>query len=135
MSEENKQLRWELDMVKGLCIRMEAENTELRNKVTQLSARAMKDNLIISGLCNDESLENPLETVTEFLEETMQLEFTRSELVSARRIGRPAKPDVSRAMLIEVKTALREMILNNKKVLKGVKNSKKERIQDHETAT
>ena len=53
LSEENKQLRFELDLIKGRFFKLETENAQLRDKVTFLSAQTMKNNLIIGGIVAD----------------------------------------------------------------------------------
>ena len=126
MADENKQLRSELDILKGLFVKMEKENCVLREKVTRLNAAGMKDNLIINGICGDESTENAVEAVQEFLQDKMTLEFTNDQIISARRIGGyiPGKPELPRAMLTQIKPDLRDSILSNLKKLKGKKNTR-----------
>ena len=126
ISEENKQLRFELDMIKGLFIKSEAENVALKEKVTALSALHMKDNIIINGLCNDENAEDPVESVQVFLEEVMCLEVAQQHIFTARRMGSgvPGKPDIPRPMLVHVHPTLRELIFSNLQNLKGKLNDR-----------
>ena len=72
--DENKQLRFELDILKGVFIKMEAENTCIRDKVTVLTAQSMKDNLTFGGLIADESTESTIDTLHELLTEKMSLD-------------------------------------------------------------
>ena len=94
LSSENKQLQFELDMIKGLFVKSEAENEILRKKVTQLTAQSMQNNIVVNGLCNDESTENPVETITEFLEEKLNLEFPHQDIVMARRFGQTTNQNI-----------------------------------------
>ena len=126
LADENKQLRFELDMLKGMFVKLEAENSRLRDKVTSLSAIHMKDNLIIHGVCADEQDEDPKETALTFLHEVMCLEFEDDGLINAKRIGKgiPDKPDVPRSLMITVKENLRDVILGNGKKLKDKLNDR-----------
>ena len=118
ITEENKQLRFELDLLKGSFYKLENENSHLRNRVVALTAQTMKNNLTIGGLCADEYTENTIDTVLEFLVDQMELEVNRAHIISARRIGIPAKPDQPRLMAIELNPSLRDLILSNLTSLK-----------------
>ena len=121
--DENKNLRFELDVLKGLFARSEAENTALKNKVTALSAKDMKDNIIIAGLCADESQENPKITVQEFLSDKMDLEFPSVQITAAKHIGAHAtSPTIPRLMVVTLHSDLKSLVLSNLKNLKGKKN-------------
>ena len=126
LTDENKQLRFELDMLKGLFIKMEMENTNLRRKVTTLTAKSMSSNILITGLCGDETTENPTEVVIEFLEEKLDLDFSHDSIKTARRIGNfSLKPEFPRTMMIQVNESLMDLIMSNKKKLRGKKNMHK----------
>ena len=121
LAEENKQLRFELDLVKGMHSKLEFENASLKAKVTALTAQQMKNNLTFAGLINDEANEIPIDVVSDFLTEKMHLDFPKSQVISARRIGFPTmnKP---RLMVAELHPDLKQLILSNVKALKGVHN-------------
>ena len=53
--EENKQLCRELDISKGLIAKQEIEINGLRSKVTSLTARSMRQNIIIGGITEEQS--------------------------------------------------------------------------------
>ena len=121
LAEENKQLRFELDLVKGMHSKLEFENASLKAKVTALTAQQMKNNLTFAGLINDEDNETPMDVVSDFLTEKMHLDFRKSQIISARRIGFPSinKP---RLMVAELHPDLKQLILSNVKALKGIHN-------------
>ena len=123
LSTENKQLRFELDLLKGMFFKLEAENNQLREKVTILSAAGMKNNITFGGLCGDENTENPIEVVFEFLSEMMNLEFPKQQIQSARRIGVFFKPEQPRLMAVQLNAELRDLVMSNLKALKGKKNA------------
>ena len=124
--EENKQLKFELDLLKGMFTKLEAENTSLRDKVTSLSAMHMKENLIIHGICANEDDENPKESVLTFLQEIMCLEVDEQSLLAARRIGKgvPDKPEIPRAIMATMTVTLRDHVLSNAKNLKDKLNDR-----------
>ena len=49
LEEENRTLQKELDIVKGLLAKQDHEIESLRQKVTQMTACNMKDNILITG--------------------------------------------------------------------------------------
>ena len=121
--EENTQLRFELDLLKGLFFKMEAELDALKSKTTSLSAFTMKDNIVISGLEQQED-ENPVDVVTEFFTDKMELEFPSSSIIEAKRIGIPSsKPNSPRLMVATLNPSLRQTVLSNKVKLKDKTNS------------
>ena len=83
--------------------------------MTALSAMHMRDNIIIHGLCNDESTENPTETLQTFLEEIMCLTIDATHILTAKRTGKgvPGKPDILKPMLATVHPTLRNQIFDN----------------------
>ena len=126
LTEENKHLRFELDVLKGLFTKMESENTQLRDKVTILTAQNMKNNILIGGLTTeDETAENSTEAVVDFFQDKLSLEFPTSQVITARRIGftSPKNPSVPRQMLVSLHPALRELVFGNLKKLKDKKNA------------
>ena len=126
LSEENQQLRFELDILKGLLAKAAKENQILREKVTLLSAQSMKANLVIGGLtATDEESENAKEVVGEFLHETMNLDFPSNQIICARHIGHFNSKSLStpHLMVVTFQPNLRELILSNLHNLKGKKNA------------
>ena len=121
--EENKQLRLELDILKGLFAKSEKENEQLRNKVTTLATQSIKNNIIISGIKGNEETEYLMEVLHDFLHEKMSPEFPTDQLITARRIGSYAKKNQTpRVILATLHSNLRELVLAYGKNLKGKLN-------------
>ena len=53
LKKENKQLRFELEIIKNVIFKQDADIDAVRNKVTDLTACSMKDNITISSILND----------------------------------------------------------------------------------
>ena len=122
--EDNKQLRFELDILKGMFSKMETENSNLRHKVTALSAMTMKNNIIINGLTtSDESKEKPIDTVTEFLAKTMEVQHEKADILHARRLGMGLNPASTRPMLVTMTTKLRDTVMSKTSNLKDKTNA------------
>ena len=85
----------------------------------------MKNNLTFAGLLADENDENPIVTLHEFLVEKMHLDIPKSQIISAQRIGIPAKIDQPRLIAAQLEPSLKSLIMSNLSVLKGVTNSNK----------
>ena len=125
LSDKNKQLHFELDILKGAFFKMESENSHLRTKVIALTAQSMKNNLTFGGLIANEENEQPIDTVYDFLTEKMVLDIPKTQILSARRIGFSNKPTIPRLMVAQLDPGLKELILSNLKVLKGKVNENK----------
>ena len=125
LADENKLLRRELDITKGLLAKQDLEISLLRNKVTKLTAKSMENNIIIGGLIEDPE-ENPKEIVSEFFSEKLLLDFPEEQIHTAHRIGYETNDETRpRFMIARLHPNLRDLVLTNKKKLKGKKNAKK----------
>ena len=125
--EENKQLRRELATAKGTIARQDLQIDLLRSNVTRITAKSMQNNILIGGLAESEN-EDSLELVREFLSEKMLLEFGDHQIHVAHRIGSPQLNDKNprpRLMIAKLHKDLLELVLSNKKNLKGKKNTNK----------
>ena len=79
----------------------------------------MRHNVTISGLMEQEK-ESPRAVVNDFLSNTMNLTFEPKDIWVAHHIGKQGpKP---RLMVVRCAPELKSMILQNMKILKGVKN-------------
>ena len=122
---ENRSLKSELDIVKGLLFRYDAEIRSLRDKVTSLTARSMSNNVTISGITGDNI--NPKEDkckskVTQFLKDTMGLTFKEDHVQTAHRLGTFDK-DKDRPVVVRCHHSLKSAVLKSKEVLKNKTNS------------
>ena len=122
-------------MLKGLFAKAEKENYALREKVTILSTQSMKAKLVFGGLVTEDELtENAKDVLSEFLHDTMDLEFPSNQIIAAHRIraySRDAR--TPRLVVATLHPALRDLILSNLRNLKGKKNTdgKAYRVNKH----
>ena len=53
LEQENKQLRFELDLIKNIVFKQDTDITSVRSRITDLTARSMSKNITISGILDD----------------------------------------------------------------------------------
>ena len=82
----------------------------------------MKDNILISGWIEEEN-EDPKEIVSEFFGEKMSLEFPHKHIHVAHWMGK-AMEDRPMLMAAKLHPELKQLVIANKKNLKGKKNIK-----------
>ena len=87
IKEENKTLKRELDITKGILQKQAVEIDGLRSKITSITAKQMKSNITISGL-EEEDDEHPIDTVTQFLQDKMDLIVESNVIKKAYRLGK-----------------------------------------------
>ena len=121
--KENKKLRLELDIAKGLISKQHEEIAMLRDKVTTLTARSMSSNITISGIIDDKSSkkENCKEKVITFFKNKLEMEVKEDQVQLAHRMGN-AEEGKTRPMVVKCHPTLKTKILKNKPKLKDVKN-------------
>ena len=98
-----------------------------REKVVDLTARSMANNIVISGLCGDQigqdgEKENCKEKVLLFLRNVMKMEVEDNEVVIAHRSGGIPKNNKPRAMIVRCAMSLRERIFKFTRNLKDITN-------------
>ena len=125
LTDENQQLKFELKILKGAFFKLEAENSNLRERVVSLNSHSMKNNLTIGGLIANESMESPIDTVFEFFTDVMNLDVLKTQIHTAKRIGIQFKPNRPRIMVVHLQPDLKKLILSNLKSLKGKVNANK----------
>ena len=120
------QLKLDNHTLQGIVQRQSTHIAMLNDKVVDLTTRSMENNLIISGLEDDEKKEISRPKAVSFLKDMVELDMEKSEIdagiLVAHRMGTYVK-DKHRAMIIRCIPSLKEKILENKENLKGKKNS------------
>ena len=123
---ENKQLRQELDLVKGLLFKYDEEVITLRNQITTLTARSMSNNVVVTGITGDAEdprKENCKEKSIAFLKKTMKLEVDNKHLQVAHRIGQfNPESTTARPMVMRCHPTLKAKILAKRTSLKDITN-------------
>ena len=95
----------------------------MNEKVVNLTAHSMQNNIMVSGLAGYKKGENFKQSALSFLQDKMNLPMNMNDILVAHRVGRPL-PEKDRLMIIRGTPDLKGKILENVKVLKGVKNEK-----------
>ena len=93
----------------------------LDDKVVNITARNMKNNVIISGLVETGSQENCKELVTKFISDHYGIEPKEHDILVAHRLGKKLSINPG-PMVINCLYHLREKLLSNSSCLKDVKN-------------
>ena len=92
---------------------------ECKNKIVDLTARSMSNNVTISGLTGDNAEEKECEKkVLNFLRNEVSMEVEDSEIIVAHRIGGPPKGEKPRLMVVRCKPSLRNRIFKYTRNLK-----------------
>ena len=122
IKDENKQLKKELDITKGLLEKQSVQIEGLRSQLTAMKAKQMKSNITISGL-DEEEEENSIDTLTTFFQDKMSLIVESNVIKTAYRLGKK-KSDAKypRLMIASLNMEFKETVLSNRKVLKDKKN-------------
>lgn len=120
--EENLQLRDELDILKGVVHKMANQMQYSSQKLDQLIARSMSENLIITGILNDVPKANVRKQVQAFFMEQMELSnIPDRDIIDAYRLGQPVK-DRARPIVVQCVEGLRQYILDNATKLRDKSN-------------
>lgn len=122
MVEENLQLRDELDLLKGVVQKLSNQLGNTNNKVNQLVAKSMEDNLVFTGILGDGPKTNPRKQLHTFLFNEMSLQDVRDvDILSVYRMGQYHK-DKNRPIVAHCTSDLRRYIMNNAPILKHRSN-------------
>ena len=124
LEEENNLLKKEVDLLKGIVFKYDAELHSLRQKMTDLTARSMNNNITIAGLAETQKgkKEKCKEVVSTFLQEQMEITFDNKDILVAHCVGQPRQPENPRIMVVRCEPSLHKKILSNTKNLKEKKN-------------
>ena len=119
LEEENVQM-------KGIIAVQDRKITAMSQQLTDLKARSMSKNIVISGLLGDENEEDCKQKTESFIKEKLKKEVAAGDVKVAHRLG-PRQPGTrARQMVVKCKPNLRYSIFKYTKNLKGVKNSNDE---------
>ena len=123
LQEQKTLLKDEIFTLKGFTQVHEKKMEQVESKVTNLTARNMKDNILIQGLSDNpgNSKENCREKVINFLNQELGMEVDPKDMMVAHRLGqkRTIKP---RTMIARCVYHLAEAIMENANKLKDKKN-------------
>ena len=90
LEQENKQLKKEAEILKGIIFKYDTEIASMRDKLTRLTAKSMAPNIIISSIDGDSSNakeDNCKEKVSSFLKNIMGIDHKTKQIQVAHRVG------------------------------------------------
>ena len=123
LESQNTCLADDVEILKGIVQVQDKQLKANNNKITDLTAHSMANNITISGLTGDSKDENCVQKVCDFLWRQMKMNIKDEEVQVAHRIGisneNRAKP---RIMVVRCATTLRARIFDFTKNLKDVVN-------------
>lgn len=110
----------EITLMKGIIQKQHKQIQVLQHKVTDVVARGMEENLILSGLYETQG-EDLIDRISLFIYDNMNIEARYEDFFWAQRIGQP-QPDRIRPIMFQCTEGLRSYILENTGRLKGIGN-------------
>lgn len=110
----------EMTLMKGIIQRQHKQIQALQNKVTDITARGMSENLILSGLYEEKN-EDLVDRVAVFLYDNMNIDARYNDFGEVYRLGMP-REDKIRPIVFQCTYDLRNHIIENTGRLKGIGN-------------
>ena len=124
--EENQKLCEDVRILKGIVQVQDRKITAMSSEITDLRARSMSKDVVITGITGDESDENCKENAKSFITGQLKMEITQEDVRKVHRLGRKIPGKKPRSMVVQCSDKLRSNIFAYTKNLKGVKNSLKD---------
>lgn len=122
LTEENLQLKDELDILKGVVHKLSNQLDSANSKINQLVAKSMEDNLIISGVLDDLPKKKVCAQIHQFLFQQVELPDVRdNDILKVYRIGQPENGK-HRAIMLQCTADLRRYIMTHAPNLKDKTN-------------
>ena len=121
---EDKNLRLEEDnnLLKGIVQVQDRKIATLQKQVTELKARGMTNNIVVSGITGDEEGEDCKEKIETFVKSKLKKEIEASDVKVAHRLGQRKTGAKPRPIVARCSPDLRHSIFKFTKNLKGQKN-------------
>lgn len=119
LEEQNKLLRKELDICKGLIQRQHHYQKVLEHRVEDQAARSMSKNITISGIPYDKD-ENCGAKVLFFLKNILAITCEAKDILVAHRLGGPGQTDPM--MIATLTSDVKDRVFKNIENIKGKKN-------------
>lgn len=123
LTEENLQLRDELDLLKGIVHKISNQVQSADGKLNKLVAKSMEDNLVITGILDDFPKRNPRKQVHQFFHEELGLRnVSDSDVLKVFRVGKQQEGR-HRPLMLNCTPDLRRYLMASAPSLKGRTNS------------
>ena len=121
LENDNERLKNDVFHLKGIVQVQDKQLTTAHDKIVDLTARNMSNNIVIDGLAGDATNENCAENVLIFLRTKLLMTVEAEEIIVAHRIGTKTGTR-TRPMVVRCQHKLRERVFQYMKNLKGVTN-------------
>ena len=130
LEEEKIAMRDEVLALQGIAQVHDKKINNVDKKVIDLTARGMKNNIIIHGIMDSigDEKENCKTKALEFIRDKMKMEIKEDSILVAHRIGKKASA-TSRPIIIKCTHDLRNNIFSYVKNLKDLKNDQNEPLR------
>lgn len=116
------QLVERIKLLENIVIKYERKCLYLEDRITDLTARSMKDNIIISNV-KEENNEDCGKLVAEFVKDNMEIDCAK-DVLRAHRMGTPnPKNKAPRPLVAKLNWPKKEEIMNNTSKLRGKKGA------------
>ena len=115
-------------VVKGVIQVHDKSLASAKDKIVDLTARSMANNVTISGLTGDNDEENPKQKVLTFMRDLMKMTLDDAEVLVAHRMGKKSNQATNKPRLMVVRCAqsLKDRIFQYTSNLKGKTNDQKD---------
>ena len=127
LETQSVELQDQIVCLKGATQVHDRKLNSMDNKITDLTARSMANNIIVQGITGDpgpDVKEDCKAKAINFLRNIMNMELQEQEVLMAHRLGYGKKGILNRNMVIKCQPALRDRIFGFTKNLKDIKNEK-----------
>ena len=114
-SDNNSDLKYENGILKGLVQKQSKQIDSLTNRLTQVTAKSMEKNLIVTGICEEGKKENCADLALKFFKEQVKIDALDSEILVAHRKGFPNDDGTDCLMVVRCAIPLKERAPKNAK--------------------
>ena len=125
LETENEKLREETVLLRGITQVQDKKISQHYEKIVDLTARSMANNVIITSLEGDVKNEQCKKNVLEFLREKVKMDVLDDEVEVAHRLGIKEEGKI-RDMIVRCHFKLRDRIFGYTKNLKGLTNTQRQ---------
>ena len=113
LTKENQKLRSDLTLLKGIIRRQHRQIDSLSNRVVDLTARGMANNLIFTGI-KEERNENCEQVLLDFLSKKLEYVIDANNILAVHRLGK-SRNGIYRPLIAKFPTKIKSNIMDKAK--------------------